>query len=128
MNDEVKDSCLSFIVHRSDFFLKMAKREIKVELLLGKKVYAANGKRIGRLEEVRAELRRGECFVEEYLVGSYAVFERLAALAIGRAILGKFGAHRAGGGYRIAWDKLDLSDPARPRLRCPVEELDTLHG
>lgn len=106
----------------------MAIKEIKVELLLGKKVYATNGKRIGRLEEVRAELRRGECFVEEYLIGSYAVFERLAAHSIGRAILGKFGAHRAGGGYRVPWDKLDLSDPDRPRLRCAVEELEKLHG
>jgi sporulation protein YlmC with PRC-barrel domain len=106
----------------------MAKQEIRVELLLGKKVYAINGKRVGRVEEVRAELRRGECFVEEYLVGSYAVFERLAALSIGRALLGKFSAYKEHGGYRVPWDKLDLSDPARPRLRCHVDELEKLHG
>ena len=101
----------------------MAKREIKVELLVGGRVYAANGKPVGRIEEVRAELRRGECFVEEYHVGSYALFERLAGLAIGRALLGKFGAR---GGYRVPWDKLDLSDPRRPRLRCSVKELEPL--
>lgn len=105
----------------------MAKQEIKVELLLGKRVYALNGKRIGHVEEVRAELRRGECFVEEYLVGSYAVFERLAAHAIGRALLGKFGARKGHGGYRVPWDKLDLSEPDRPRLRCHVDELEKLH-
>jgi sporulation protein YlmC with PRC-barrel domain len=101
----------------------VAKREVKFELLLGKKVYAADGKSVGRLEEVRAGLRRGECFVEEYHVGSYAVFERLAAVSLGRALLGRFG---AGGGYRVPWDKLDLTDPTRPRLRCPVDELEKL--
>jgi sporulation protein YlmC with PRC-barrel domain len=106
----------------------MSKREIRVEQLIGRRVYAANGRRVGHLEEVRASMRGGECFVEEYLVGSYAVFERLAALAIGRALLGKFGAYREGGGYRVPWDKLDLSDPARPRLLCSVEELEKLHG
>ncbi|MFN2599312.1 MAG: hypothetical protein ABR563_19255, partial [Pyrinomonadaceae bacterium] len=54
------------------------------------------------------------------------VFERLAALSIGRVILGKLGARRGHGGYRVPWDKLDLSDPSRPRLRCPVEELETM--
>jgi len=28
-----------------------------------------------------------------------------------------------GGGYVARWDQLDLSDPERPRLTCPVEEL-----
>ncbi len=100
----------------------MAKQEIRFELLLGGKVYAANGRVVGRLEEVRAELRRGECFVEEYHVGSYALFERLAAISLGRALLGKFGR----GGYRVPWDKLDLSDPTRPRLLCAVDELEKL--
>jgi sporulation protein YlmC with PRC-barrel domain len=105
----------------------MAKTEINVERLIGKRVFALNGQSVGRLEEVRAELRGGECLVEEYHVGSYAVFERLAALHLGRALLKKFGAHKHGGGYRVPWDKLDLSDPARPRLRCPVGELEKLH-
>jgi sporulation protein YlmC with PRC-barrel domain len=108
--------------------MSVAKREIRVEQLIGRRVYAANGRRIGHLEEVRASMRRGECLVEEYLVGSYAVFERLAALSIGRALLGKFGAYKEHGGYRVPWDKLDLTDPMKPRLLCPVEELEKLHG
>ncbi|MFL6229270.1 MAG: PRC-barrel domain-containing protein [Pyrinomonadaceae bacterium] len=106
----------------------MAKREVRVEQLLGRRVYAVNGRRVGHLEEVRAAMHHGECLVEEYLVGSYAVFERLAALSIGRALLGRLGAYREGGGYRVPWDKLDLSDPTRPRLLCSVEELEKLHG
>ena len=101
----------------------MAGREVHVELLLNRRVYALNGRVIGRLEEVRAELHEGECFVTEYLVGAYAMMERLAAWRIGRALLRLFGATRHGGGYRVPWDKLDLSDPERPRLRCEAGEL-----
>ncbi len=104
----------------------MAEKEIHVELLLGKRVFALNGKAIGRLEEIIADWRGEVCFVEEFHVGSYAVFERLAAWSIFRAALKIFGASEKHGGYRVPWDKLDLSDENRPRLLCPVEELKTI--
>jgi sporulation protein YlmC with PRC-barrel domain len=107
--------------------MTMAKQEVQLELLIGQRVLGLNGKSVGHLEEIRAELRKGECFVEEYLVGSYAVFERLAALNIGRAILKLFGATKNHEGYRIPWDKLDVSDPEHPRLLCSVKDLTTLH-
>jgi sporulation protein YlmC with PRC-barrel domain len=106
----------------------MAKQEINLELLVGRRVYGLNGRAIGHLEEIRAELREGECFVREYLVGAYAVVERLAALSIGRAILRLFGATKNHEGYRVPWDKLDLTDPEHPRLLCSVNELETLGG
>ena len=100
----------------------MAKQQLHVELLLGEKVFAMNGLKIGRLEEIRTEINRGHFYVTEFLVGSYAVLERLAAWRIGRAVLRVFGAQRKEG-YRVRWDQLDLSDPQRPKLRCEVEEL-----
>jgi sporulation protein YlmC with PRC-barrel domain len=103
----------------------MARHQLHVELLLGEKVFAMNGLSIGRLEEIRTEINRGHFYVTEFLVGSYAVLERLAAWRIGRALLGVFGAKRREG-YRIRWDQLDLSDPQRMRLRCEVDELLTL--
>ena len=84
----------------------MAKREINLELLVGRRVYGLNGKSIGHLEEICAELSEGECLVTEYLVGASAVVERLAALSIGRAILRLFGATKKHEGYRVPWDKL----------------------
>jgi hypothetical protein len=101
----------------------MPKQEIHVELLLGKRVRALNGRGIGRLEEVLAEEIRGQVFVKEFHVGTYAALERLAALGIGRAILRVFGVRQGAGGYRVPWDNLDLSDPKRPRLLCAVDEL-----
>jgi sporulation protein YlmC with PRC-barrel domain len=107
--------------------MTMAKQEIHLELLLGKRVLGLNGKPVGHLEEIHAELHQGECFVEEYLIGSYAMFERLAALSIGRTILKFFGATKKHEGYRVPWNKLDLTDPERPRLVCPVKDLVALH-
>jgi hypothetical protein len=100
----------------------MAKQQIHAELLLGQKVFALNGRSIGRLEEIRTAKSGGHYFVSEFLVGEYAVFERLSAWSIGRALLHIFGAKREEG-YRIRWDQLDLSDPRRPRLLCDVDEL-----
>ena len=100
----------------------MSKRQLHVELLLGEKVLALNGVSIGRLEEIRTEVNRGYYYVTEFLVGSYAVLERLAAWRIGRAVLRVVGAQRKEG-YRIRWDQLDLTDPQRLRLMCEVDEL-----
>ena len=100
----------------------MTTQQLHVELLLGEKVFAMNGLPIGRLEEIRTEINRGHYFVSEFLVGSYAVMERLAAWRIGRAVLRVFGAKRKEG-YRIRWDQLDLSDPRHLRLLCDVDDL-----
>lgn len=101
----------------------MKRQEIHLELLIGKRVFALNGRSIGRLEEVRAELNaRGFCFVTEFLVGSYAFLERLSAWRMGREILRTLHVRRKQG-YRVRWEQLDLSDPRRPRLLCEVDDL-----
>ena len=97
-------------------------QQLHVELLLGKRIFALNGRPIGRLEEIRTIVDGGRCFVSEFLVGSYAVLERLAAWKMGRTLMGVLGAKKEQG-YRIRWDQLDLSDPERPRLLCDVDEL-----
>lgn len=99
--------------------------QVHLELLVGRKVLTLNNTYLGRLEEVHADLRQGSCYVEEYLVGTYAVFQRLAALSIGRAILG-IASKWIKTGYRIPWDKLDLSDPSKPRLKCKVTQLERI--
>src|SRR5437762_1679058 len=52
----------------------MTRQMVHVQLLLGKRVFAQNGKPIGRLEDIRTEMDRGHFFVSEFLVGSYAAF------------------------------------------------------
>lgn len=102
----------------------MATAEVHVELLLGRRVYAADGKPVGRVEEVIASFDDGDCRVEEYHVGAYALLERLAAWHLGRAVLGVLRA--AGPSYRVRWNQLDLSDPDRPTLRCAADDLERL--
>ena len=103
----------------------MKRQEIHLELLIGKKVFALNGKSLGRLEEARAELNnRGDAFVAEFLIGSYGILERLSVWRIGRAILRTV--HMRRRGYRVRWEQLDLSDPKRPQLKCAVEDLMTV--
>jgi hypothetical protein len=103
----------------------MKRQEIHLELLLGKRIFALNGRPLGRVEEVRAELNnRGVWFVVEFLVGSYGILERLSLWRIARAILRTVRVRRQG--YRVHWEQLDLSDPQRPQLTCEVEELMTM--
>jgi hypothetical protein len=95
------------------------KNEIRLELLLGKRVLAADGTVVGRLEEFRAE-REGETWVvTAFDIGPAAFIRRFAVNHLGIPLAG---AH----GYRARWDQLDLSDPDRPLLRCDVAELSRL--
>ena len=52
-----------------------------------------------------------------YVIGRGGVWERL-----GLGVRLVFGPH-TGGGYLARWDQVDVSNPARPRLVCAVEEL-----
>lgn len=95
--------------------------EAHVERLLGKKVRDVNDELVGRLEEMIAEVVDGELVVVEYHLGPAAMLERIggffSALPYFRII--PFPKRL----YRVPWDKLDLSDPMRPRVRCAKSEL-----
>ncbi|MEH2257789.1 hypothetical protein [Nostoc sp.] len=104
----------------------MTTREIHLELLLGKPVLDSTGKAVGRIEEVRTEQQGEEWIVKEYLIGYVAVLERLSAWTIGLGILHLLGAHKIHGGHTVPWDKLDLTDPDKPRLRCSLDALKSL--
>jgi hypothetical protein len=98
-----------------------AAREIQVELLLGRQVLAKNGRAVGRIEEMVAEECDGELVLTEYLLGTYAILERLSVSPVARAFLTLLRLRR---GYRVAWDQLDLGDATRPRLTCALSELE----
>jgi hypothetical protein len=99
-----------------------------LELFLGSRVRALNGRVIGRLEEVVAEWEGDDCFVTEYFLGIYGWIERLAAWPISRELFRALRLAKNKGGFCARWDQLDLSDPFRPRLRCSVDELLPANG
>jgi hypothetical protein len=98
----------------------MSGRELRVEMLLGRHVTAANGRVIGRIEEIRAEARGTGAVVTAFLIGPEAVFERLSI-----PVLRLFG---RGGGYLARPEQLDLADPDHPKLAVAVDALETLPG
>ncbi len=78
---------------------------------------AGNNRPIGLLEEFRADVRDGECVVTEYVIGPAGLLERLD---LNELVISQ---QR---GYVARWDQLDISDERRPRLTCPVSELEKL--
>jgi sporulation protein YlmC with PRC-barrel domain len=100
------------------------KNEVKLELLLGRRVTDVNGEAVGRIEEVLADRAGDELLVTHFLVGRYGLFERFSVLHIGIGLLSYLGGRaQSAHPHRIPWDKLDLSDPEHPRLTCRLDEL-----
>jgi sporulation protein YlmC with PRC-barrel domain len=91
-------------------------QEVRLELLIGRQVHAINGRPVGRVHEVLATPQDGAWLVREYHIGNAALLERLSAHVTGRGPRG----------FRVPWDKLDLSDPEKPRLTCRMEDLERL--
>jgi sporulation protein YlmC with PRC-barrel domain len=88
---------------------------VRLEDLLGSHVVASNGRRIGHVEEVRVEHHDGEYQVMEYLLGTRALLERWSL------IQRLFGSR--GDKLLVRWNQMDISDPHRPRLTCPLDEI-----
>ena len=90
---------------------------LRLDRLIGRRVLTANNRPLGRLEECRVERRGSAWVVTEWVAGPAGLLERLG---LGARLV--FGLSR-GAGYIIRWDQLDLSDPEKPRLSCPIEDL-----
>jgi hypothetical protein len=93
-------------------------REVHLEHILGRRVFAGDGRAIGRIEEVRADRHGAGATVREYVIGPAGLVERLSA-----ELLPFLGTRS---GHVVRWDQLDLRDPERPLLRCALEELQQL--
>lgn len=99
-------------------------REARVEELLGRKIRDADGRKIGRIEELVAEWQGTDLVVVEVHVGRGALLERLIDLATlipYSATLQRQLRHLR----RIPWRQLDLSDPDNPRTTVRQEELES---
>ncbi len=92
-------------------------RNLRLDRLLGREVLTANHRRLGRVEEFRAERRGADWIVTEYIIGAAGMVERLGLAA--RLLLGLSRAR----GYVARWDQVDLSNPDRLRITCPVGDL-----
>ncbi|HEX8242839.1 MAG TPA: hypothetical protein VF541_05075 [Longimicrobium sp.] len=104
----------------------MSAREAHVELLLGCKVHDAEGRLLGRLEEIRAVAHGGQLYVSQYLVGRYGVAARLTSSTLLLRVVHLLGIGHQRRGYVIPWTWMDLSDPQHPRATHPMRDLLTI--
>jgi len=102
-------------------------REVALHHLLGRTVRDPNGRKVGRIEELRARIeleeRRPEYVVAEFHVGSFGAIESLAGAHFARLLLHRLGRLAPYTSHSIPWDRIDLSDPRNPRTRDSLEEL-----
>jgi len=82
----------------------MAHRDIHLELLLHRRVWAPSGESVGRIEEMVVN-EKGESV--EFHLGPEARLKRW---------MGKFFPQNAKP-LRVPWDQIELTNPDRPRLR-----------
>ena len=95
--------------------------EVHVERILGRRVRDAEGRVIGRVEELRVDVIDREPVVTEWHLGPQALLERLGGAALRLPFFRRL--HRHPKEYRVPWQLMDLSDPDRPRIRCAGRDL-----
>ncbi len=92
---------------------------VPFERMVGRKVLDPTGRKVGRIVAVRVDWEEKDCVVRDYLLGTAALMERLGISA--KVFLGmKLNREPRS----IAWDLMDISDPEKPRLLCPLAEIE----
>jgi hypothetical protein len=84
-----------------------------VEELIGTVVRDGSGRKLGRIFEMIAEERDGELVIVEYHLGKGAFLERVSM-----SLRNMFGMKQKEP-VRVSWDRLDLSDLAKPVVTAP---------
>ena len=104
---------------------------MKVELshLVGRTVRDANGRDIGEIEDLLAEIEQhphgNDYFVTRIAVGRHGVLDMVAFGWLVPELVQRLRKRAGYRRYEIPWDWLDLSDPKHPKLLRPESELPT---
>ncbi|MEA2762101.1 MAG: hypothetical protein QOD47_1385 [Gemmatimonadaceae bacterium] len=97
--------------------------DIEVQLLVGTKVHDVDGRKVGRIEEIRVAREENTLLVEAYLIGVSALIDRLSARTLVRPIGKLLRARHVDSVYEVPWQEMDLSDPKRPVLKIAQRDL-----
>ena len=90
---------------------------VALETLIGRTVWTLDDRRLGRLEDGRIAFVGDDWVIGEWIIGPAGLLERFGVSA--RLLIGV----HPGAGYVARWNQLNVDDPQRPRLTCPVSEL-----
>jgi sporulation protein YlmC with PRC-barrel domain len=88
---------------------------VHLEKIVAMKIRDVDGHIAGRLEEVHADWRGGECIVTYYVIASRGTYA-----------LQQIGFKKRTRSYIVPWDRMDFSDPDKPRLNCRIDELTAI--
>ena len=105
-------------------------REVALHHLLGTMVRDPNGRRVGRVEELRAEIELHEhgndYVVTKFHVGSFGALESLGGPWFARQLLRLLHPMTSYRSHSIPWHRMDLGDPRQPRTLDTLEQLDAV--
>ena len=105
----------------------MSARTIALDQLVGRVVRAADGRRIGRIEELEAEIvleaHGNEYVVTRFGVGRLGPLDTIASARIVQQLVRRLVRATNYVRYHIPWDWMDLTDVEHPRVTRPEREL-----
>ena len=105
----------------------MSARTVALSDLLGRAVRDADGRKIGRIEELHAEiaLEQGSSsyVVTRFSVGRFQPFDVIATGNFVQQLIRRVARLTGYRLYEIPWDWMDLGDPAHPRVLRREAEL-----
>lgn len=105
----------------------MSPRTVALDDLVGRVVRDADGRRIGRIEELEAEivLERGgnDYVVTRFGVGHWGAFDAIATGRIVQQLVRRITRATSYVHYEIPWDWMDLTDIEHPRVTRSEREL-----
>jgi len=95
--------------------------------LLGRAVRDADGRKIGRIEELNAEISleqgRSDYLVTSFSVGRFGSLDVIATGNFVQQLVRRFVRTTGYSRYEIPWDWMDMSDPEHPRALRRADEL-----
>jgi hypothetical protein len=108
----------------------MSRREVRLHHLVGRTVHDADGCRIGRIQELLAEIELhehgNEYVVREFHIGAFGMFEALTGSRFAQHAMQALEWLTRYRVYAVPWELMDLSDPERPRVTRSLRELARL--
>jgi sporulation protein YlmC with PRC-barrel domain len=103
-------------------------RTIALDQLVGRVVRDADGRRIGRIEELEAEivLESGgnDYVVTRFGVGRLGILDTIASGRIVQQLVRRLTRATSYVRYEIPWEWMDLTDAEKPRVSRPERELE----
>jgi len=105
----------------------MSARTVALDDLLGRAVHDADGRRIGRIEELEAEIAlergRNDYVVTRFAVGHWGPFDAIARGRIAQQFVRRITRATSYVHYEIPWDLIDLTDIEHLRVTRSEREL-----